>query len=180
MILTRATAEDLLSEYVTDDYQKLHAHMVASVMEAYAQKYGDDRDLWYITGLVHDLDFDQFPHEHPYKELAWFKEWALPEELVHAVDAHAHSITGTQPKADLAKVLLAVDELTGFLYAYSLMRPEGFKGMKASSAAKKFKDRSFAAKIDRTEVSYGVTQLGIDFSEHLAFVITVLETFTNA
>ena len=82
-------------------------------------------------------------------------------------------LTGVEPETDLAKYLLAVDELAGFLYAYSLMRPTGFEGMKASSAKKKFKDKSFAAKVDRNEIMYGVDVAGLDFGDHLDFLIRV-------
>ena len=170
---TREHAAKLLEKCVQDDYQKLHAGMVAEVMEEYAKALGEDSDLWYITGLVHDLDYFEFPNDHPHKSLEWFKDWGYPEELIHAVAAHGHMLTGVEPETDLAKYLLAVDELAGFLYAYSLMRPTGFEGMKASSAKKKFKDKSFAAKVDRNEIMYGVDVAGLDFGDHLDFLIRV-------
>jgi len=144
-------------------------------MKAYAQKFGEDEGLWYITGLLHDLDYYEYPEAHPKKEVEWFGEWNYPEELVHAVEAHGYKLTGVEPQTKLAKTLVAVDELCGFLHAYSLMRPTGFEGMKASKAIKKFRDKSFAAKVSREEVLYGIEKLGVDMNEHFAFVINALQ-----
>ncbi len=175
MLPTREEAKKLLEEHVKDDYQKLHVNMVANALEMYAKEYGEDLELWYITGLLHDLDYFEFPDEHPLKSLEWFKEWQYPEELIHTVAAHYWKKTGVQPASKLAAALIAVDELSGFLYAYSLMRPEHWEGMKPSSVSKKFKDKAFAAKIDREEVRFGVEKLGVDFSEHVQKLINVFK-----
>ncbi|MBI2620783.1 HD domain-containing protein [candidate division WWE3 bacterium] len=170
---TREEALGLLSTHVKDNYQRLHAKMVAEALGAYAKKLGEDDSLWYITGLLHDLDYYEFPNEHPRIELDWFKEWNYPREMIHAVEAHARSITGTEPQSKLACAILAVDELAGFLYAYSLMRPGGFIGMDATSVKKKFKDKTFARKIDRGGIKYGVEKFGVEFGEHVSFLISV-------
>ncbi len=170
---TREEAATLLEEYVQDSYQRLHARMVALGLEAYAEKYGMHKDLWYLTGLLHDLDYFQYPDDHPTKSLDWFKEWGYPEALRHAVAAHAQHRTGVQPQTLLAKTLVATDELAGLLYAYSLMREEKFENMKVSSAMKKFKDASFAAKVDRAEIMRGVELMGITIEEHIQFLIDV-------
>ncbi|OGC47324.1 hypothetical protein A2886_00055 [candidate division WWE3 bacterium RIFCSPHIGHO2_01_FULL_42_13] len=175
MIPTREEAQKLLGEHVKDDYQKLHVSMVANALEMYAKEYGEDPELWYITGLLHDLDYFEFPDGHPLKSLEWFKEWQYPEELIHAVAAHYWKKTGVQPASKLAAALISIDELAGFLYAYSLMRPEHWEGMKPSSVQKKFKDRAFAAKIDREEVMFGVEKLGVDFSEHIQKLVDVFK-----
>jgi putative nucleotidyltransferase with HDIG domain len=171
MLPTRAKALELLNEYVKDDYLIKHSLMVAKGLEAYSIKFNEDKDLWYITGLLHDIDYFQFPAEHPSKSLGWFKEWEFPQELIHAVAAHGISLPRIKPESNLAKALIAVDELQGLLYAYSLMRPTGFEGMEAKSALKKFKDKAFAAKIDRNEIQYGVNELGVDLKEHIQFLI---------
>ena len=168
---TREEAEELLKKYIQDDYLILHSHMVAKGVEAYAEKFNGNKELWYITGLLHDLDYYQFPSEHPLKSLEWFKEWGYPEELIHAIAAHGTREPRVEPQTDLAKVLIAVDEMMGILYAYSLMRPSGFDGMEAKSAIKKFKDKAFAAKIDRSEIMYGVDILGVDLKEHIELLI---------
>jgi len=168
---TREEAQKILEEHVKDEYQNKHALMVAKGLEAYAQKFNEDKDLWFITGLLHDVDYFEFPTQHPAKSLEWFKQWGYPEELIHAVEAHGISLPRVKPQNKLAKTLIAVDELVGLLYAYSLMRPTGFTGMEAKSALKKFKDKAFAAKIDRNEIQYGVDELGIDLKEHIDFLI---------
>ncbi|MBD3329479.1 lysine--tRNA ligase [Candidatus Dojkabacteria bacterium] len=173
---TRKEATALLREHVKDEYQILHAKMVAAAMEAYAAKYDEDTDLWYITGLLHDLDYFEHPEAHPQTSVGWFKEWEYPEALIHAVDAHSHLNTGKIPETSMSKALIAIDELSGLIYAYSLMRPDGFKGMKAKSLKKKFKDKAFAAKIDRDEINYGVEQLGVDLGEHMVELARIFET----
>jgi len=166
-------AKELLEKLVGDEYQKLHALMVAEALKAYAKKLGENEDLWYLTGLLHDLDYFQYPDEHPQVELAWFEEWGFPKDMTQAIAAHAHKRTGAEPESLLASALLATDELAGFLYAYSLMRPEGFSCMEAKSVKKKFKDKAFAKKVDREEIKYGMDKFGQDFSEHIEFLIAV-------
>ena len=167
-------AEVLLNQHVKEPYQILHAHMVAKALEGYADKYQGDKDLWYITGLLHDLDYYEFPLEHPDRSVVWFKEWGYSESLIDAVEAHGLKEPRVAPKDDLAKVLIASDELCGLFYAYSLMRPDGMKGMEAKSVAKKFKDKAFAAKISREEITYGVDLLGLELKEHIANLISFL------
>ena len=174
---TRKEALKLLEEYVQEPYQRLHAKMVALGMEAYAKHYGQNEDLWYITGLLHDLDYDKYPDAHPNESLKWFSDWGYPTELIDAVSAHAFGSkrTDTPPKTKLDYCLIACDELSGLLYAYSLMRPEGFVGMQPKSVKKKFKDKSFAAKIDREEIMLGVDGLELDLGDHMNTLITVFQ-----
>lgn len=175
-MISEAKAEELLKNHVKDDYQLLHAFMVASAMKAYAEKMGEDRELWYITGLLHDLDYEEFPKEHPMRSIHWLSEEDVPEELVQAIEAHAYQITGVEPETSLASALISVDELSGFLYAYFLMRPTGFEGMKATKVVKKLKDPTFAAKISRKDIYYGVEKLGVDLEDHMAFLIQVFKS----
>ena len=172
-MIDREKANNILKKHVTDDYQLLHALMVATALESYAKKLDKDIDLWFITGLLHDLDYGKFPDEHPMRSLEWFKEMDVSEELIHGVEAHAYNITGVEPATKLASALIAVDELSGFLYAYSLMRPSGFEGMSASKAIKKLKDKAFASKISRDDIYYGVEKFDVDLAEHVTFLIGV-------
>lgn len=178
-LISREEGLELLKKHVADNYQIMHSKMVAQVLEKYSEKFGADKDLWYLTGLLHDLDYYEYPEQHPEVALKWFEERNFPKELIHAVAAHAHSKTNEEPKTKLASCLLATDELCGFIWAYSLMRPNGFDGMEASSVLKKFKDKGFAAKIDREEIQTGVDYFGVDFKEHIEFVISVLKEFKN-
>ncbi|MFA9289342.1 MAG: lysine--tRNA ligase [Weeksellaceae bacterium] len=170
---SREEALALVESHVQDEYQKLHSRMVAAGMAQLAQDLGENEELWYITGLVHDADYFEHPEEHPKKSLEWFKEKGYPDALIQAVAAHAWQRTEVKPQTKLDYALIACDELSGLLYAYSLMRPERFNGMKASSVMKKFKDKNFAAKIDREEIMLGIDGLGFELSDHMTRLISV-------
>jgi len=172
---TRERAMKLLNEHVKDDYQLLHAKMVANGLEFYANSFKQEKNLWYITGLLHDIDYYEHPEEHPDVSLVWFKDWGYPQDLIDAVEAHGLKEPRVAPQTDLAKALIATDELCGLIYAYSLMRPAGFDGMDAKSILKKFKDKNFAAKISREEVNYGVELFGVDFATHIQNLIGVFQ-----
>jgi putative nucleotidyltransferase with HDIG domain len=170
---TRTEASALLETYVSDDYQRLHALMVATAMEGYAGTFGADADLWFVTGLLHDLDFDKFPDSHPAESLKWFREWGYPEDMIHAVEAHAYGYHGftTLPKTKLAAALLACDEISGIFYAYRKLNPVRYGEMKASSIKKKIKDTAFAAKVDRKTIDMGCQHLGVTVDDHVANLI---------
>jgi len=172
---TREEAEKLLDEHVIDEYQKLHAHMVAYVLQAYAQKFEEDANLWYITGLLHDLDYNQFPLEHPHKAISWFKEKNFPEQLIHAIAAHDHLNTKVEPQTRLAKALMATDELSGLIYAYGIIRPEKFKEIKVSSIKEKIRNRSFAPKIPREEIEYSLKNFEVDVDLHTQKMTEIFE-----
>jgi len=173
---TRTEARALLETHVGDDYQRLHALMVATAMEGYAGAFGADADLWYVTGLLHDLDFGEFPDSHPAESLKWFREWGYPEDMIHAVEAHAYGYHGftTLPKTKLAAALLACDEICGIFYAYRKLNPVRYGEMKASSIKKKIKDTGFAAKVDRKTIDMGCEHLGVTVDDHVANLIRFL------
>ena len=101
---TRAEAKELLEKHVQDDYQRFHARMVGVAMEGYAKQLNEDLDLWYLTGFLHDLDYGEYPETHPAESLKWFKEWDYPNDMIHAVEAHAYGYNGftTLPATPLA------------------------------------------------------------------------------
>jgi predicted hydrolase (HD superfamily) len=169
--LTEANA--LLENRVHDEYQRYHALMVATAMEGYADIFNGDRHLWHLTGLLHDLDFDQFPDLHPAESLKWFREWSYPEDLTHAVEAHAYGYHGftTLPKTKLAAALLACDEISGIFYAYRKLNPVRYGEMKVSSIKKKLKEPSFAAKVDRNTIYLGCEHLGVSIDDHVANLV---------
>ena len=170
---TKAEANALLESRVHDDYQRHHALMVATAMEGYASLFNGDPLLWYLTGLLHDLDFDQYPDLHPAESLKWFREWNYPEDFIHAVEAHAYGYHGftTLPKTKLAAALLACDEISGIFYAYRKLNPVRYGEMKASSIKKKLKDPAFAAKVDRNSINLGCEHLGVSLDDHVANLI---------
>lgn len=172
MLPTREAALALLHQHVRDAYQRTHAVMVATALEGYAVHLHEPVNLWFVTGLLHDLDFEEHPAAHPGPSLEWFKSWGYPPELIHAVEAHAYGYNAFQtlPQTRLAAALLATDELCGLFYAYRKMNPVAYAAMRPSSIKKKFKEPSFAAKIDRRAIELGVQHLGIDLDTHLANV----------
>ncbi len=177
MLPTKEAAHALLREHVRDEYQLLHAEMVATAMAGYAQNFpGEDSHLWYLSGLLHDIDFQEHPDTHPAPSLQWFKNWGYPDALIHAVEAHAYSYHGftTLPQTKLAAALVACDEMTGIFYAYRKMNPVRYGEMKASSIRKKFKDPGFAAKIDRSTIELGCQHLGVTVDDHIANLIRFL------
>ena len=176
----KTEAQRLLESHVQDDYQRYHALMVATALEGYANHLGHDPHLWYVTGLLHDIDFEQHPEEHPRPSLGWFAEWDYPEELIHAVEAHAYGYNDfdTLPRTPLAAALLATDELCGIFYAYRKMNPVPYGEMKAKSIKKKIKDKGFAAKVDRATIFTGCEHLGIELDEHVANLIRFLSPLT--
>ena len=170
---SRDAALALLSSHVKDEYQLRHAQMVACAMEGYAQMYLENTDLWYVTGLLHDIDFEEYPATHPAPSLEWFKEWQYPPELIHGVEAHAYGYNGfsTLPQTKLAAALMACDEMSGIFYAYQKMNPIPYHQMKASSLKKRFHEPKFAAKIERPTITRGIDALGISLDAHIENLI---------
>ncbi len=169
----REKAEKLLDEYVKNPALKHHMQMVAKAMQAYAEKLVEDPELWYQAGLLHDLDWEAYPDEHPNKAVNDILV-DYPDELKQAILAHAPARTGKEPETLIERYLFACDEMSGFLHAYSLMRPNGFEGMKASKVKKKLKDKSFAANVNRDDINRGFELIEVEPTEHIQFLI---ETF---
>lgn len=169
----REEANALLEKHVQDEYQRYHALMVGTAMAGYATLFSESEDLWYITGLLHDIDFEEHPDKHPGESLRWFREWGYPEELIHAVEAHAYNYNGftTLPQTTLAAALMASDELCGIFYAYRKLNPIPFGQMKASSVKKRFNEPKFAAKIERSTITRGCEALGVSLDDHIANLI---------
>ena len=148
-------------------------------MRAYAREHGEDEELWGITGLVHDLDYERHPdlddteNGHPRTALRLLEEQGWPREVIDAVAGHA-TFLGVPRETRMAKTLFAVDELSGFIAACALVRPTGIEGMKPKSVRKKLKQPSFAAGVNREEVRQGAEELEVDFDQHVAFVIEAM------
>ena len=176
MALTRDEAWDHLCEWTKTDSLRNHARAVELVMRAAAHRYGaGDADVepWGIAGMLHDADYDQWPEEHPDRIVAWLRE-RDENAIAHAISAH-YTKWGVPYETRLDKALLACDELTGFIGACCLVRPEGVATLKPKSVKKKLKDKSFAAKVERAEVTAGVEMLEVDLGEHIQFIIDALK-----
>lgn len=175
---TREDAVQLLESHVHDEYQRTHAKMVGAAVEGYAAQFSGDPHLWYLTGLLHDIDFEEYPSVHPAESLTWFKELGYPEELMHAVEAHAYGYNGftTLPHTKLAAALMACDEMCGIFYAYHKLNPIPYGEMSAKSVRKRFDEPRFAAKIERATILRGCATLGVDLDTHIANLIQSLGT----
>jgi putative nucleotidyltransferase with HDIG domain len=177
MAVTRDEAWALVQEWIQSDSLRKHLLGVEAGMRAYARRYGEDEELWAVTGLVHDLDYERFPDletGHPRKALEELERLDYPPEVIDAVAGHA-TFLGVPRETGMAKALFAVDELSGFIAACALVRPTGIRGMKPKSVKKKLKQPSFAAGVNRDEVHQGAEELGVDFDEHVAFLIEAME-----
>jgi lysyl-tRNA synthetase, class II len=167
---------DLLDEHIEGEYLKHHSKMVATVMASYAQKYGEDERLWYTTGLLHDLDYEKYPEEHPQKSLGWLRDGGYPEELIQAVSDHYFDHNNKPAKLPLlSAMLIACDELTGLIHAYSLMKENGYEDIDAKSVIKKLKDPKFAAGVDRRDVNFAFEITKLDVEEHINFTIKAIK-----
>lgn len=174
----RSEAETLLHKHVTDEYQRFHACMVGAAMEEYANKLEEDPELWFLTGYLHDVDYQAHPTTHPGPSLVWFKEWNYPEDLIHAVEAHANGFNGftTSAETKLAKALIACDEICGIFYAYQKLNPIPYGEMKVKSIKKRLKETRFAPGIDRTHILNGCEDFGVSIEDHIETLITALST----
>jgi putative nucleotidyltransferase with HDIG domain len=182
MIPTREGAWELVNEYTQNQNLVRHMLAVEAAMRAYARKFDEDEELWGIVGLVHDFDYERYPDlsvdGHPVIGSRMLREQGWPEEIVRAVLAHASSYTSVQPESLMEKSLVAVDELTGFLVAVALVRPsKDIRDItKIRSVRKKWKDRSFAAAVDREEIEQACVILGVDlWTEHIPLVLEAMK-----
>lgn len=176
----RDEALALMQEYTQNVNLRKHMYAVEAAMRAYARKYGEDEELWGVTGLIHDFDYERYPNdarspteEHPSSGVAILRENGWPDEALHAVMAHAEH-TGVEPETRMARTLRAVDELTGFITACSLVRPTGISDLRSKSVKKKLKDRAFAAAVNREEILEYSEAIGEDLTEHIDFVIEAM------
>ena len=177
MPLTREQALQQLHAWTTTPSLLGHARAVEIVMRAAAVIYGNaaDAETWAITGLLHDADYDQWPEEHPKRIVDWLRE-QREEEIAYAVSTH-NTHLGVPHKSAMDKALLAADELTGFIVACCLVRPEGIATLEAKSVKKKLKDKAFAAKVDRDEIRRGAEMLGVELDKHIQFTIEALKPY---
>ena len=164
MIPTPEQAWKLLCEYNEGDFHRKHGRIVGDVLRWYANElgYGDEADFWQAVGILHDLDFEQWPEQHCTKEQELLRERGIDERLIHAVASHGYALTvDIAPEHEMEKVLYATDELTGLIGAVALMRPsKSVSDMEVKSVRKKYKDRKFAAGCSREVIERGAAMLG--------------------
>jgi putative nucleotidyltransferase with HDIG domain len=175
----RADAVALLEEWVENEGLRKHMYAVEAAVRHYARLRGADEDLWGLAGLLHDLDWEKHPEEHPLKAVDHLRAEGYPEEVVHAILAHRSDFTGVEPESELDRVLVACDELSGLVFATCLVRPSGIDDLKPKSVTKKLKDKAFAAGVNRDEVQRGIELIGLERSEHIQNVIEGLRSIAE-
>ena len=175
--VTREEAWALFCEWTEAESLRKHVLGVEAAMVAYARRFGEDEQLWAATGILHDLDYERYPDletGHPRLAIEELRRLGYPEEMVDAVAGHAPYL-GVPRETPLARTLYAVDELSGFVGAVALVRPQGIHGMTPKSVKKKLKTPAFAAAVNRDEVRASAEEMGVDFDEHIQTVIAALE-----
>jgi len=172
----RSEAIKLLYEYTKTDSLRRHALGVEQAMRKMAEKYNGDLDEWGLTGLMHDFDYEMYPtiEDHPFRGNEILVEKGYPESITNAIMGHA-TYTGVTRDTEMAKSLFSVDELTGFIFAVTYVRPsKSILEVKPKSVKKKLKQKSFAASVLREDIFQSIEELGVDLTEHIQFVIDAL------
>ena len=179
--MNREESWKLLCEWTESDSLRKHMLAVEAAMRAYARKIGEDEEKWGITGLLHDMDYERHPtpDEHPMVGVRELERRGYPEDVLHAIKGHADYLEVPRDTL-MAKTLYAVDELSGFIVACALVRPEGLEGLKAKSVRKKMKQKGFAAAVNREDIVRGAEELGVDLGDHIEFVAAALRERSGA
>lgn len=172
----RSDAVALLEEWVENEGLRKHMYAVEGAVRHYARMRGADEELWGLAGLLHDLDWERHPEQHPLVAVDHLRGAGYPEEVLSAILAHRSGFTGVEPKSELDRVLIACDELSGLVFATCLVRPTGIDDLKPKSVTKKLKDKTFAAGVSRDEVTRGIDLIGLERAEHIQNVIDGLRT----
>jgi putative nucleotidyltransferase with HDIG domain len=180
--MTRDEGWALFCEWTASESLRRHVLAVEACMRAYAEKFGEDPERWGLVGMLHDLDYERFPDlhtGHPRMALAELERLGFPDDMVRAVASHADYLEVSRD-TPMEKTLYAVDELSGFVMACAYVRPQGIEGMTPKSVKKKMKTPAFAAAVNRDDMREGAAELGVDFDEHVAFVIAALQPHAEA
>jgi putative nucleotidyltransferase with HDIG domain len=176
---SREESVQLLNEWVSNEGLRQHMLCVEAAVRFYARKSGEDEEKWGLAGLLHDLDWEKYPEEHPLKGVEELRKRGYDEDVLHAILAHRPDFTGVAPDTQLDKTLLACDEITGLVKATALMRPTGISDLEAKSVKKKMKDPAFARGVDREDVKRGAELLGVELDEHIANVIAAMKPIAS-
>ncbi len=176
--MSRETNLALLREYTQSESLIRHMLAVEAAMRAYARKFGEDEEKWATVGLMHDFDYERWPNppDHPLKGSEILRERGYPEDVIYAIKSHADYLGDCPRVSRLDKALYACDELAGFIMACALVRPGRLDGLAPKSVRKKMKQPSFAAAVNRDDITHGAEDLGVDLDEHIAFVTAALQS----
>ena|SRR5690606_2243590 len=183
--MDRAEAWQLVTEYTTQPHLLRHMLAVEAAMRAYAERFGEDPDLWGLVGLLHDFDYERYPdisvEGHPVVGAKILRERGCPEEVVRAILSHAEDITGVKPESLMERTLVAVDELTGFLVAVALVRPtKSILDVEVKSIRKKWKVKEFAAAVNRQQIEEAAAAINMPLDEHIQVVLDAMKANAEA
>jgi putative nucleotidyltransferase with HDIG domain len=181
MTMDRTQAWSLLCEYTQSESLRKHMLAVEVCMRAYARKFGEDENMWGITGLLHDFDYEKYPTpaEHPFVGNKILEERGYPEDVRRAILSHA-DYSGVKRERQMEKALYACDEVSGFITASALVKPnKSLAEVEAKSVRKKMKDKAFARSVNRDDIINGAADLGVDLEEHIAFCIEAMKSIAN-
>lgn len=173
-LMTLAEVEQLLNTWVKNEKLVFHMQQVGHLMKSYAEAKGYDaytQRLWHLSGLLHDADWDQWPDDHCRKIIEELEVRNQDPRMIKAIASHGPRYFGVDPATEMDKMLYAFDELSGFVHAYSLMRPQGYEGMEIKGVKKRLKDKSFAAQVSREDIADASQRAGIAVEELIQFVI---------
>ena len=176
-MIDRAKAWDLMCEYTQSESLRKHMLAVEACMRAYARKFGEDENQWGVTGLLHDFDYEKYPTpaEHPFVGNKILEEHGYPEDMRRAILSHA-DYSGVKRESRMEKALYACDEVSGFITASALVKPnKSLAEVEAKSVRKKMKDKAFARSVNRDDIINGAADLGVDLEEHIAFCIEAMK-----
>lgn len=175
--LSRKDDFELLQEYTKSESLIRHMLAVEAAMRAYAVRFGEDEEKWGQVGLLHDFDYERWPDppDHPLQGSVILAERGYPEDVIYAIKSHADYLTDCPRVSKMDKALYACDELCGFITACAMVRPTRLAGLKAKSVRKKLKQLSFAAAVNRDDITRGAEDLGVDLNEHIDFCIQAME-----
>lgn len=181
--LTREEATQLLNDWVKNERLRLHMQQVAHLMRSWAAEKEslDEAEQWQweITGLLHDADWDQWPDQHCSLIIEELEKRNVDPSVIHAIASHGPGYFGVEPESKMDKMLYAFDELSGFLHAYSLMRPNGYAGMEVKGVLKRMKDKSFAANVSREDIRDAAQRSGLPLEELIGFAIEKQSRFAD-
>jgi predicted hydrolase (HD superfamily) len=164
----------LLKDWVKNEKLLFHMRQVGHLMKKYAESQGYDPEMqhmWHLAGLLHDADWDQWPEQHCRKIIEELEARKLDPRIMRAIASHGPRYFGVEPESEMDKMLYAFDELSGFVHAYSLMRPQGYDGMEVSGVKKRLKDKTFAAQVSREDIADAAEKAGIPVEDLIRFVI---------
>ena len=174
-VLSRDEAEKLLNEWVLNDRLKLHMKQVAHLMKTWAREREQlsEADVWKweMAGLLHDADWDQWPDQHCKKIIEELEARNIDPGIIHAIASHGPTYFGVEPETVMDKMLYAFDELSGFVHAYALMRPNVYEGMELKGVKKRLKEKAFAANVSRDDINDAAKRCGLELDELIQFVV---------